>query len=63
MYFFPKDIYMRKAGDYRPAVEIKQELVKEWKDRIFMVFEDNTKVVQMWRDMGITCLQVADGEL
>ena len=30
-------------------------------DDIICVFDDRDKVVQMWRDNGITCFQVADG--
>ena len=31
------------------------------KDEIFAVFDDRTKVVEMWRRNGLTCFQVADG--
>mgnify|MGYP001626746637 FL=1 len=30
-------------------------------DKILCVFDDRDKVVKMWRDNGITCFQVADG--
>ncbi len=30
-------------------------------DDILCVFDDRDKVVQMWRDNGISCFQVADG--
>ena len=43
-------------------------LKKKWLDDLFpntddiiCVFDDRDKVVQMWRDNGITCFQVADG--
>ena len=43
-------------------------LTKTWLDDLFpntddiiCVFDDRDKVVQMWRDNGITCFQVADG--
>ena len=26
------------------------------------VFEDRDRVVKMWRDLGITCFQVAEGD-
>ena len=32
------------------------------KDDVFMVFDDRQQVVDMWRDNGITCFQVADGD-
>jgi len=31
------------------------------KDQVLCVFDDRDKVVQMWRDMGLTCMQVAPG--
>jgi phosphoglycolate phosphatase-like HAD superfamily hydrolase len=43
-------------------------LKKKWLDDLFpntddiiCVFDDRDKVVQMWRDNGITCFQVANG--
>ena len=43
-------------------------LKKKWLDDLFpntdditCVFDDRDKVVQMWRDNGITCFQVAEG--
>ena len=43
-------------------------LKKKWLDDLFpntddiiCVFDDRDKVVQMWRDNGIACFQVADG--
>jgi putative acid phosphatase of HAD superfamily subfamily IIIB len=57
-------LYMRAAGDHRPDHVVKSELL----DRIFsdgylpiIVFEDRDQVVQMWRDRGIPCAQVAGG--
>ena len=57
---------MRKAGDYRSDVEIKQELLDNWlthhkKEEILRVFEDRKQVADMWRKNGITCYQVAEG--
>jgi hypothetical protein len=31
-------------------------------DDIVCVFDDRQKVVNMWRDMGLTCMQVAPGD-
>jgi len=31
------------------------------KDSILCVFDDRDKVVKMWRDNGLSCFQVADG--
>ena len=32
------------------------------RDRILCVFDDRTKVVNMWRDNGLSCFQVAPGD-
>ena len=32
------------------------------KDRILCIFDDRTKVVNMWRDNNLTCFQVAPGD-
>jgi phosphoglycolate phosphatase-like HAD superfamily hydrolase len=60
----PEDVYMRAAGDHRDDVVVKSELM----DRIIadgckpvMVFEDRARVVEMWRQRGIPCLQVQAG--
>ena len=57
-------LYMRKHGDHRPDNIVKSEIL----DQIIldgyepvMVFEDRDQVVKMWRERGITCLQVAEG--
>ena len=34
----------------------------EWQSEVFCVFDDRQKVVDMWRDLGITCFQVAPGD-
>ena len=59
-------LFMRKKGDHRPDVEVKQEWLNEWlkhhnKEEIAGVFEDRKQVVDMWRKNGITCYQVAEG--
>lgn len=60
-----EDLYMRAAGDHRDDTVVKSELM----DRIIadgyqpiMVFEDRSRVCQMWRARDIPCLQVAAGE-
>ena len=59
-------LYMRKTGDHRPDVEVKQEWLDEWlkhhkKEEISIVFEDRKQVVDMWRKNKIVCYQVANG--
>lgn len=55
-------LIMRPKGSYTPDDVLK----KTWldgigADRVFCVFDDRDKVVQMWRDNGLTCFQVAPG--
>jgi len=55
-------LYMRKNGDYRHDTEVKVELVEPFIEHITMVFEDRDSMVKKWRELGLTCLQVADGD-
>jgi len=58
----PSDtLYMRADDDHRHDIQIKPEMVQDFLPRISMVFEDRNSVVKMWRDMGIPCFHVADG--
>ena len=53
-------IKMRKntpTGKYISDVELK-EIGKE---NVLCVYDDRTKLVEMWRKNGLTCYQVADG--
>lgn len=62
-----KDVRMRPQGNYRPDDMLKREWLDDlqaWNDdfaKIRLVVDDRDKVVKMWRDVGITCLQVAEG--
>jgi len=55
------DLHMRKDNDKRNDTIIKPKLIESFKDDILMIFEDRTSMVNKWRELGITCLQVADG--
>ncbi len=58
-------LYMRKAGDMRDDRIVKSELFLEHinnKYHVDFVLDDRDKVVKMWRDLGLTCLQVAPGD-
>jgi len=57
-------LYMRKTGDFRKDSIIKKEIFDTYiKDQYYIDFilDDRDQVVKMWRDMGLTCLQVAEG--
>lgn len=58
-------LYMRKAGDHRPDHMVKSELLDQIIGdgfRPIMAFDDRTQVVNMWRERGIPCAQVAPGD-
>ena len=59
-------IEMRRQGDFRSDVEIKQEMLDSMlhmdRRRLVAVFDDRERIVQMWRSNGIQCLQVKDGD-
>ena len=63
----PRFIYrlrMREYEDHTPDHLLKARWLEEAiavGDKPDMVFEDRDRVVQMWRDRGIPCLQVAPG--
>jgi uncharacterized HAD superfamily protein len=55
---------MRPLNDYRPDVEIKRDIVRFLKDSgvlIDLAFEDRDRNVKMYREEGIMCCQVAEG--
>ena len=55
---------MRKEGDHRRDSIVKKEiydtLIKDEFDVEF-VLDDRQQVVDMWREIGLKCLQVAEG--
>lgn len=57
-------IYMRDIGDYRDDDVCKKDMLdmirKDGYDP-YMVLDDRKIVVDMWRNEGLTCLQVRDG--
>lgn len=57
-------ILMRAAGDFTPDHALKLSWLNSGmipRDRVLMVFDDRDAVVAMWREQGLTCLQVAPG--
>lgn len=64
-YVMYDELFMRKHGDYRPDEVIKKEIYdKHIKDKydVEFVLDDRNKVVKMWREIGLKCLQVAEGD-
>lgn len=58
-------LFMRQAGDVRKDNIVKHELfwahVAPWYN-VQAVIDDRNQVVKMWREIGLTCLQVAEGD-
>lgn len=58
-------LHMRPKGDHRPDQVVKRELYERWVKpvaEVTAVLDDRNKVVAMWRGLGLTVLQVADGD-
>ncbi len=59
---YPKFLFMRKAGDKRDDFIIKGEVLDLLPfKRIAFALEDRDQVVKMYRERGVTTLQVRDG--
>lgn len=58
-------LYMRKEGDHREDNQVKGELLDQLVldgYQPIMAFDDRNQVVKMWRERGIPCAQVAEGD-
>ena len=58
-------LFMRPEGNNTPDHELKKawfEAANLKPEDVFMVLEDRERVVKMWRDLGLVCLQVKNGE-
>ena len=57
-------MYMRKTKDYRDDSIVKKEMLdlmrKEGYNPV-LVFDDRDRVVKMWREKGLRCFQVQEG--
>lgn len=65
LWFEPCKLYLRKDGDTRADTIVKRELLELIRAKGYhpiLSFDDRNSVVAMWRDEGITCLQVAEGD-
>ncbi len=57
------ELRMRRDGDKRQDTEAKREMLADSEvDQVLMIFEDRTQMVGLWRSLGITCLQVDEGD-
>lgn len=57
-------LQMRDIEDYTPdeILKLKWYSKSVIKDKVLCVFDDRQKVVDMWRNEGLTCFQVASGK-
>ena len=58
-------LHMRKDGDNRKDSIVKYEIFDEHirdQYRVLFVLDDRNQVVKMWRELGLKCLQVAEGD-
>lgn len=57
-------LFMRKDADFRKDIVYKKEIYEKQisgKFEVLFVLEDRDQTVKMWRELGLTCLQVAYG--
>jgi hypothetical protein len=58
-------LFMREAGDHRDDRIVKKEIYDRnlaGKYNVRFVLDDRDRVVNMWREIGLKCLQVAPGD-
>lgn len=58
-------LHMRKSGDTRRDAEVKKEIYEQLikpEYNIVCVLDDRNQVVDMWRELGLTTLQVNYGD-
>ena len=58
-------LHMRKLGDMRKDTIVKEEMYRahlEGRYNVIAVFDDRKSVVEMWRSLGLTVFQVAEGD-
>jgi len=58
------ELYTRAEGDTRKDSVIKEELYHthvEPRFKVKFILDDRNQVVEMWRSLGLKCLQVAEG--
>ena len=59
------ELFMREEGNKEKDAIIKRKMFDQnirGKYFVEYVLDDRNRVVEMWRSMGLTCLQVADGD-
>ncbi len=60
-----EQLWMRATGDSRKDAIVKQEIFDRYIRDVYnieFVLDDRNQVVELWRSLGLICLQVADGD-
>lgn len=60
-----QQIFMRKTGDMRKDSKVKAEIYHNYicdRYNILFILDDRQQVVDMWRSLGLTVFQVAEGD-
>ena len=58
------ELFMRNTGDNRPDDVVKEPLYRTFVEpeyEVFLAFDDRDRIVKLWRRLGLTCFQVAEG--
>ena len=58
-------MFFRPIGDYSPSAKCKRIIYEKnikGKFNVLFILEDNNKCVEMWRDLGLVCLQPNEGK-
>lgn len=58
-------LLMRKRGDNRQDTIVKKEIYDakiRGNYNVLAIFEDRKRMVNVWRNLGLTCFQVAEGD-
>lgn len=61
---FAWTLIMRRSGDKRPDTEVKKKMLDTYfpdKSKIRCVIDDRPSVIKMWRENGLTVLDVGEG--
>ena len=58
-------LFLREDDDFRPDSEFKRDVLHALRDADWhpdLVFDDRNQVVKVWREEGVPCFQVAEGD-
>lgn len=64
-YSQPNWLFMRATGDTRNDAVVKRDIYEReiaGKYNVLFCLDDRSRVVDLWRSLGLTCLQVAEGD-